>query len=387
MSPAPAPALPASAPTAVTPALRAVAARHPERRIDVIVQLASARADVEQVVKRARGRVTRRLPIIHGAAVRITAADAVRLARSAGVRAVSLDAAVASTGAVDSTALETSFNQSIRSDRSWGMGGTGKGVGVAVIDTGIDGANPDFRVSQTDKRSRVIASAVVNPAAKDARDTLGHGTHIAGLIAGNGTNRDAGDPLVGRYAGVAPDANLISVKVDDGAGHTTIADVIAGVQFAVDFRRDLNIRVINLSLRSTVAESYLTDPLDAAVEEAWFAGIVVVAAAGNGGDAAGAVTYAPANDPHIITVGAVDDQRTKSTDDDRLASWSSRGVTQDGVEKPDVVAPGARLVSSLAPARPSTPPPARPASWTGPTCVSAGRRWPRASCPAPSPTC
>jgi serine protease AprX len=128
-----------------------------------------------------------------------------------------------------------------------------------------------------------------------------------------------------------------------------VADVIAGLQFAVDFRSDYNIRVVNLSLRSSHAESYLTDPLDAAVEQAWFAGIVVVAAAGNGGTASDAVSYAPGNDPHILTVGAVDDLGTKDTSDDRLTAWSSRGTTQDGVEKPEVVAPGARLVSTLAP--------------------------------------
>jgi serine protease AprX len=220
---------------------------------------------------------------------------------------------------------------------------------VAVVDTGIAGNHPDFRVSQSDRTSRVVATAVTNPAARDAGDTYGHGTHVAGLIAGNGTNRDAGDPLFGRYAGVAPDANLISVKVDDGNGNTSLADVIAGLQFVVDFKADYNIRVVNLSLRSSVAESYRTDPLDAAVEQAWFAGIVVVAAAGNGGSAAGSVGYAPGNDPHVITVGAVDDMATKATGDDQLTTWSSRGVTQDGHAKPDVVAPGAKIAGPLSP--------------------------------------
>ena len=97
-----------------------------------------------------------------------------------------------------------------------------------------------------------------------------------------------------------------------------------------------------------MAESYLTDPLDAAVESAWFSGLVVVAAAGNDGTAADAVSYAPGNDPHVITVGGVDDRGTKTRDDDVLAPWSSRGVTQDGVTKPEVLAPGLRLVSTLA---------------------------------------
>jgi hypothetical protein len=111
-----------------------------------------------------------------------------------------------------------------------------------------------------------------------------------------------------------------------------------------------NIRVLNLSLESTVAESYRTDPLDAAVEAAWFKGIVVVAAAANRGTGTDAVRYAPGNDPYVITVGAVDDQGTKSVTDDRLAPRSSRGTTHDGIAKPELVAPGAKIVSTLAPA-------------------------------------
>ncbi|HEV2811745.1 MAG TPA: S8 family peptidase [Solirubrobacteraceae bacterium] len=333
------------------PALQTIAERDPRRSVDVIVQLrggAGAQA-ATQAIESAGGRVTRRLPIVTGLVATLPAEEALRIGTRSDVRAVSLNAKVESSGAPDPAALRTSFNQSIRADRSWGMGTTGRGIGVAVVDTGVAGDHPDFRVSATDARSRVVATAVTNPGATGAGDTYGHGTHVAGLIAGNGANRPTGDPAAGRYAGVAPDANLISVKVDDGQGATTLADVIAGLQFVVDFRDEYNIRVVNLSLRSSVAESYKTDPLDAAVEQAWFAGIVVVAAAGNGGTAADAVGYAPGNDPHVITVGAVDDMATKDIGDDRLTAWSSRGRTQDGFEKPDVVAPGAQLASALAP--------------------------------------
>jgi serine protease AprX len=106
--------------------------------------------------------------------------------------------------------------------------------------------------------------------------------------------------------------------------------------------------VVNLSLASTVAESYKTDPLDAAAEQAWLQGVVVVAAAGNEGTAEDAVSYAPGNDPFVISVGALDDRGTRSNDDDRLADWSSRGVTQDGFRKPEVLAPGSHLVSPVA---------------------------------------
>jgi serine protease AprX len=242
--------------------------------------------------------------------------------------------------------LQQPLHQSAGVDRAW-LRTTGRGVGVAVIDTGIAGYLPDFRAGDPAAGSRVIASAVTNPCASDANDHFGHGTHVAGLIAGNPLHQADGSRS--RYMGISPDANLISVKTSDDDGDATILDVIHGLQFAVDHRDELGIRVINLSLSSSVAESYLTDPLDAAVESAWFSGLVVVAAAGNEGTRRSAVAYAPGNDPYVITAGAIDDRGTWRTSDDVLASWSSRGVTQDGVRKPEVLAPGVRLVAALAP--------------------------------------
>ena len=235
----------------------------------------------------------------------------------------------------------------VRADRAWSRS-TGRGVGVAVIDTGIAGDVPDLQTPGW-QGSRVIASAVTNPCATDANDHYGHGTHVAGLIAGNSLLYPPDHRFWGRYMGVAPRANLVSVKVSDDDGNTTVLDVIYGIQFAVDHKADFGIRVINLSLSSTVAESYRTDPLDAAVESAWFGGLVVVTAAGNEGAVNDGVTFAPANDPWAITAGAVDDRGTFTRLDDVLAPWSSRGLTQDGVRKPETLAPGARLVSTLAP--------------------------------------
>ena len=279
---------------------------------------------------------------------KLPAAGARELAAQPGVRAVSLNGAVKSSARGEK--LSTSFNQSIQAPYLWNTyGGTGRGVGVAVIDTGIAGDLPDFRVSNTDKRSRVIGSAVVNPDATTATDRYGHGTHVAGIIAGDSEGRDNGDAKKGRFSGVAPRANLVSIKVSDDEGNASVLDVIAGIQFAMDHKAEYNIRVMNLSLESTVAESYKTDPLDAAVEAAWFDGIFVVAAAGNRGAGDEKVRFAPGNDPYIVTVGAVDDQGTKEIGDDEPASWSSRGTTQDGFAKPDIYAPGAKIVSTLAP--------------------------------------
>jgi serine protease AprX len=139
------------------------------------------------------------------------------------------------------------------------------------------------------------------------------------------------------------------VKVSDENGEATVLDVIYGLQFVVDHKADYNLRVVNLSLESTRAESATTDPLNAAAEAAWFAGITVVTSAGNRGTAPDAVSRAPGNDPYVISVGALDDMGTKGKDDDVQATWSSRGTTQDGYAKPDISAPGAHMVSTLAP--------------------------------------
>ena len=247
------------------------------------------------------------LRIINGLSARLSAAAARRLAANPIVHAVSLNAAIRDTALTNPTpwTLATPFDQIIGATKLWSRS-TGAGIGVAVIDTGVSGDLPDFETTQYSAISRVIASAVVDPGASTADDTYGHGTAVAGLVAGNGWYCDSYDPLYGEYAGTAPDANLISVKVADDSGHATTLDAIYGLQFAVDHKADYNIRVVNLSFRSTSGESYTTDPLDAAVEQAWFHGITVVAAAGNLGTADDAVSYAPGNDPYVITVGGVD---------------------------------------------------------------------------------
>ena len=336
----------------------AVAAQTPTRSVEVIVQFNVGVTPFSQnaIVAQVGGRVTRDLHVVNGLGVSIPAAAAEQLALDPRVRAVSLNAGVRSSdnGNVCSAnpnpcQVAQNFVHSTHTDRAWSYGDTGAGVTVAVIDTGVADDMVDFRSSPSSAASRVVGSVAVNPAATNPYDFYGHGTHVAGLIAGDSSNRPASDPLGGVYEGTAPGANLVDVKVSDAGGNTSLIDVIYGLQFAVDHQADYNIRVVNLSLDSTVAQSYTTDPLDAAAEAAWNAGLVVVAAAGNLGTAPGAVSYAPANDPYVLTVGGVDDTQYNKTGNDVLASWSSRGTTQDGFAKPDVVAPGAHLISTLAP--------------------------------------
>jgi serine protease AprX len=348
---------------AVGGAVPAQAAQAPRTRhaAEAIVQFERGTSPDARLraVRAAGGRVTRDLHLIRSLGVRLPAGAVRRLARTPGVRAVTPNAAMRPSdsgagrwGTWNPTALATAFDQSTRADKVWTSPrtpATGDGVTVAVIDTGIAGGLPDFATSSSDATSRVIASAVVNPDATTAEDVYGHGTHVAGLVAGNGRALATIDPLYNRYIGTAPNADLVSIKASDDHGHASLIDVIAGLQFAVDHKNDYKIRVVNLSLTSMQPLSYRVDPLDAAVEAAWFHGLVVVAAAGNRGTDADAVSYAPGNDPFVITVGAVDDHGTKQTLDDTLAPWSSRGATQDGFAKPDIVAPGAHIAAPLAP--------------------------------------
>src|SRR5205085_1065749 len=153
-----------------------------------------------------------------------------------------------------------------------------------------------------------------------------------------------------------PQVNLINVKVSDDTGNAKISDVVNGLQWVFNNAATYNIRVVNLSLNSTVADSYQVDPLDAAVETLWNAGIVVVVSAGNNGTTNSGVLYAPANDPFAITIGAVDDMGTVGTSDDTLASFSAYGTEaisittglNTSINKPDLVAPGVNITSVLA---------------------------------------
>ena len=322
-------------------------------RNEVIVQMDAGRpaSAAKAQVRAWGGTVTGELPIINGFAARLSDGAAASLQRVEGVRAVTPNAAI-EPQSIKTAKLETAYPSSIDAIEAWNRDDaqvTGKGVGVAVIDTGIAGQLPDFEQTGPSTASRVVASVVTNPDATHARDSYGHGTHVAGILAGNGSERARRDRLRGRYIGVAPEADLISVKVSDDEGNATVLDVIYGLQFVVDRKRDFNIRVVNLSLESAEPGSYRTDPLNAAVESAWLKGLVVVAAGGNRGSDETAVSHAPGNDPYVISVGALDDQASQRDGDDSRAPWSSRGTTRDGFAKPDLHAPGARIVSTLAP--------------------------------------
>jgi serine protease AprX len=231
----------------------------------------------------------------------------------------------------------------------------GAGVGVAVIDSGV-GMHDDLTYQGNNPKVKVVSGQRVSKFVDfvNGRTTLyddnGHGTHVAGIIAGNGLDS------LGARAGMAPAANIIGLKVLDAYARGSIGHVIAALDWAITNRVANNIRVINISVGASVTESYNTDPLCLATKRAVDAGIVVVGAAGNLGKnpLTGVVQYggitAPGNAPWVLTVGAYSHQGTLTRTDDVMALYSSHGPTAiDFAAKPDVVAPGTGIVSLALP--------------------------------------
>jgi serine protease AprX len=234
--------------------------------------------------------------------------------------------------------LSTAYPPAVDADRVWWQQGlTGTGTAVAVLDSGVI-ADPDL----SQPTNRLIAAVNLADDRGGMADAGGHGSHVAGIIGGNGS------ASIGEYVGIAPGVNLVDVRVLGRNGAGRISSVVRGIEWALAHRTVYNIRLINLSLGMPALPSYRANPLDAAVEIAWLRGVAVVAAAGNGGPNQGTVD-APGDDPYVITVGATDDSGTPRTSDDVLAWYSSWGTPAGSTAKPDVVAPGRRIVSIRAP--------------------------------------
>lgn len=314
----------------------------------VIVQADAGHvAQATRAVEAAGGRVTRALPIVDGFAAEVPATAVARLRAADGVRAVTPDAPVivqASTSTnLKPATIKSVFARETGADVLWAEGITGKDVTVALVDTGVS-ASPDLAGRIVTDVPDPVSNGRTDVCANFAGDgtcddRYGHGTFLAGLIAGNGSSSN------GRFRGIAPDARIVSVKVAGYDGSSDVSKVLAAIQYVVSFRQQLGIDVLNLSLGTNSTQSYTIDPLNHAVEQAWQAGITVVVAAGNLGPAPGTISK-PGDDPFVITAGSVDDRETPARDDDRIPNFSSRGPTAaDGLAKPDIVAPGARLVS------------------------------------------
>lgn len=228
------------------------------------------------------------------------------------------------------------FSTDTGADRLAAAGDTGQGVTVAVLDTGINASLPDFA-------GRLVGGVDLTNGNSPFTDQYGHGTFVAGLIAGNGSASQ------GQYPGEAPGANLVSIKVAGATGVATTSGILNGINWAIKNRSRYGINVLNLSLGQIPTGPTAIEPLDQAVESAWAAGITVVVSAGNSGPFNGTIT-SPADDPLVLSVGAYADNGSPSPSQWGMCSFSSVGPTEyDGWLKPDLVAPGRSVISLLDP--------------------------------------
>jgi serine protease AprX len=285
----------------------------------------------ERLIEAVGGRITRPLPLIGGFAADVPADRVSMLGPDGPISGLYVDAPIrmASVGTEqwDDVEPNLAWRKTIRLG-TIPYGIDGHGVAIAMIDTGV-GQSPDFG-------DRVVARVDFTPGG-NGDDAYGHGTHLAGVMVGNGAASG------GKWRGVAPGAQLVSLKVAGPDGATDVSVVIAALQWVVTHRAQYGIKVLNLSFGTDSVQPYAVDPLNAAVERAWAAGITVVVSSGNRGP--GTINK-PGDDPYVITVGAADLKQTADRRDDEVAPFSSSGITQDGFIKPDLVAPGTTIVAT-----------------------------------------
>ena len=330
---------------------------HNGAAVDVIIQFNQAPTEAHhQKVHDKGGVLKRKLDVIKGAHYSVPVESLQKLADDPDVVYISPNRPVS--GNSSSTPKLDYAPETVNAPWAWqNLSLDGTGVGVAIVDSGIYPVGDLYWYNPLTGAYglRIVYSQGFVPGTTNTSDYYGHGTHVAGIVASAGWF-SWGNHYTHTFKGVAPNANLINLRALDENGAGTDSSVIAAIQTAISLKSTYNIRVINLSLGRQVYESYTLDPLCQAVEAAWKAGIVVVAAAGNQGrnDSADTDGYgtiaAPGNDPYVITVGAMKTANTPTRSDDTIASYSSKGPTPfDQVVKPDLVAPGNQMVSLLSP--------------------------------------
>jgi serine protease AprX len=325
------------APSWTPPALLAAAQANPDATFRVIVraQPGDSSAVIEAAFQQAadtHGHVGHHFRSIAGVSGTLTGAGLTRLAGNPHVLSIVPDAPMLPSG-VDESTLWRGATEANQVPSLLAQAPGAQAPAIAVVDSGVDSSKTQ------DFGSRLVADVSLSSDNPNATgDDEGHGTMVAGIAAG------AADA----YPGVVPSAPIVSIRTAaaNGASHTS--DVIAAVDWILQNKSTYNIRVANFSLVSDAASSFVTDPLDAAVEQLWFNGIVVVAAVGNYGQAGGVlITHAPGNDPFVISVGALDTNGTVSPADDFAAPWSAYGHTGDGFAKPELSAPGRWIVAPV----------------------------------------
>jgi serine protease AprX len=313
------------------------AAEGAERLVSVIVQGLSPEA-VDSAVTRVGGTVTQPLPLIQGVSADVPASSVESVRSMPGVLNVTPDMKVHFQGSFEAAKTAHQIPSVTGSSKLWSQGIDGSGTTVALLDTGV--------YNHPDLAGRVTCGIDLSHEAgteAECADTFGHGTFMAGLIAGNGASSG------GKWKGSAPGANIVSVKLAGYDGSADVSNVLAGIQWTVAHKDAYGIDALSLSLGTDTAMDYRMNPLNFAVERAWQAGITVVVSASNRGPGPSTIT-SPADDPYVITVGASSHQGNVNTNDDTVPVYSGRGPTSsNGLAKPDIVSPGTHTVSLRSP--------------------------------------
>jgi len=268
-----------------------------------------------------------RLPAINSYVVEIYEKDLPKLKNIEGVKAVYENARI--------TAQMNNARKVLKSEYANNKGYTGKGITIAFLDTGIAPLD-DFVYPS----NRIIAFKDFISNKTEPYDDNGHGTHVTGICAGNGIMSD------GKYKGIAPNANIISLKTLNSKGSGNSSDVLAGIQWVIDNAERYNIKIVNLSMGTEPQSA--DDPLVKAVEFAWDSGIIVTTAAGNNGPKSGTIT-SPGISKKVITVGTSNDNNFVNISGTSVINFSGRGPTRECVIKPDVIAPGTDIISCMTP--------------------------------------
>lgn len=309
----------------ICPILSAKIMSQSQEELPVIVQLAYKDSKLIDGIKNLSTRIKSNLPLINGVACNLTTNMIYKLSNSPEIQYISFDSKVY-------TQLDIAI-PTIEGSIPIDMGYKGEGITTAVIDTGIvlhqDLVRPNNRIID-------FVDFINNKSTP--YDDNGHGTHVAGIIAGNGYSSR------GKYTGIAPESNILAIKALDNEGSGNTSTIIKAISYVIETKDKYNTRILNLSIGSPANNSYKKDPLCKAVTEAVNSGIIVVVAAGNNGPNERSI-LSPGINPKAITVGAVDDKRTINPMDDSIASFSSRGPTNEGLLKPDIVAPGVNINS------------------------------------------
>lgn len=292
--------------------------------VPVIVQFKDNSSIKESLLK-STDSIKPNLPIIDAFSGYLPTDLIYRLSNDPNVDYISFDSKVYTLLDIANQSMETYFPHD--------KGFEGEGITIAIIDTGVSPHNDLIK-----PRNRIIGFKDFINYNDKPYDDNGHGTHIAGIIAGNGYSSR------GRYVGVAPKSNILAIKALDKNGGGSTSKVIEAISFVIETKDKYNTKVINLSIGTPANSTCENDPLCRAVNKAINAGITVVVAAGNSGPSKGTI-LSPGTNGNVITVGAVDDKRTIDTSDDTIADFSSRGPTLDGIKKPDLVAPGVNINS------------------------------------------